>query len=92
MLHSTRIDKAVFNLIQTIRNLGYGEMFGVRIELTGDPTSEQLNNAEEMLAMIIEEGVQYIDVLTVHDGKPAMLETDFKMNGFHCRKKTKISA
>ncbi len=88
--------KAVVNsqtavLITTTRSLRFGELYGVEIELDGDDLFPlEVSKNEYDLIEAIHNGLQYIDVLTVHNGEPVRAEVDAKTNGFRCRKKIKF--
>jgi hypothetical protein len=83
------------NLIDTIQQLQYGELYGIEIEVT-DLDNEDLSLSRTLspamrdLISYIREGCQSIDILTIHNGQPTCAETDFKLNGFRCRRKTKF--
>lgn len=83
------ISTGVWKLLSTIRELGYGEMFGVTVNETGETIEAELNQNERELVAWLEENSE-IDILTVHNGKPVLLEVDYKQNGFRCRKKVKF--
>lgn len=90
MLSSLSVSSSERKLLTLIREVGFGEMYGVEI-LEGEhdyvvtPTQ-----AEHDLLMAIRNGLQHIDVLTIHNGEPTMAEVDFKDSGFRCRKKIKF--
>jgi hypothetical protein len=74
-----------------MQQVRFGEMFGVEI-----PSSEPYldyhgaSQTEQDLIFVIRSGIQYIDVLTVHNGQPVTIELDQEINGFRCRKKIKF--
>ncbi len=87
--------KAVVNsqiavLITTTRSLRFGELYGVEIDLDGDQYPLEVSKNEYDLIEAIYNGLQHIDVLTVHNGEPVRAEVDEKTNGFRCRKKIKF--
>ena len=79
-----------FKLLETIRAIAFGELFGVEIPVEENWIEEELHPAERDLVEFIRAGGQYIDVLTVHHSLPVIAETDMKLNGFKCRKKVKF--
>ena len=78
------------SLIQTIRRLRFGEIYGVEIALGGDTSPIDLSKNEFDLVKEIENGLQSIDMLTIHNGEPVLAEVDYKDNCFRCRKKVKF--
>ncbi len=87
--------KAVVNsqiavLITTTRSLRFGELYGVEIDLDGDQYPLEVSKNEYDLIEAIYNGLQHIDVLTIHNGEPVRAEVDEKTNGFRCRKKIKF--
>ena len=78
------------SLIRAMRNLRYGEIFGVEIPLGGTLTPVELSNNEYDLVEAVKDGMQHIDVLTVHNGEPVLAETDYKDGDFHCRKRMRF--
>lgn len=88
--YKVKVSRQEQKLLDTIRAIGYGELFGVEI----DDAPKEINldvsmNCQDLIEMI-RNGAQHIDVLTIHQGEPVMAETDYKDNGFRCRKKTKF--
>jgi hypothetical protein len=77
-------------LVQTTRDLKYGEMFGLDLDLGTPEKQFSVSQSEKDLVRFILDGNPYISVLTVHGGEPVLAEQDFVMNGFRCRKKTKF--
>lgn len=81
------------DLVGAIQKLQHGEIFGVEVEQGGGQWVEMsLSPALRDLILYIRSGVQSIDILTVHNGQPSLAETDFKINGFRCRKRIKFPA
>ena len=79
------------DLIDAIREVQFGELYGVDIPASETRLIEKpLTPVMWDLILYIRSGVQHIDVLTVHHGQPIQAETDCKILGFHCRKKTKF--
>lgn len=78
-------------LIDTIRELGFGELYGVNIPETVYLNAKELAEPEWKLVTFIRAGHPTIDVLSVHQGLPALAENDGEFNGFRCRKKTKFA-
>jgi hypothetical protein len=79
------------DLIGAIEKVRFGEIFGVEIDQGGGQWVEMdLTPAMWDLIMYIRTGVQYIDILTVHNGQPTLAETDCKIRGFLCRQKIKF--
>lgn len=77
------------DLIETIRSLDFGEMFGVDVDMSTPLCVMSLTVKERSLIDLLENR-SYIDVLTVHQGEPWLAEQDQKISGFSCRKKTKF--
>ena len=89
MLLLKQVPYKVWSLLKTIRSLEYGEVFGVVIDENPRTVEVELNENEIDLVRWLEENSE-IDILTVHSGKPVLIETDFEQNGFRCRKKIKL--
>lgn len=77
-------------LLEAIREVKFGELFGVQVDDQHKWIDYELLQAEMDLLCFIRDGAQYIDVLTVHNGQPVLAETDFRLSGFRCRKKVKF--
>ena len=77
-------------LLEAIREVEHGEMYGVEVDVTEPTITAQLSQSARDLLDTIRNGIQYIDVLTIHNGEPSLAEVDFKKNGFRCRKKIKF--
>ena len=79
------------DLIEAMQRVQYGELFGVEVAPgEGQLDGLDLPAATRDLLLTIRSGVQYIDVLTVHNGQPTQAETDCKILGFRCRIKIKF--
>jgi hypothetical protein len=78
------------SLLWAIRELGFGELYGVEIKDGTRAIEQTASIAERDLIETIRRGNQYFDVLYVHQGSPIMAEIDFKLNGFRCRKKIRF--
>lgn len=76
-------------LIRACREMKYGEMFGVDVDMDSPATVMELTEKENSLVEMLRGG-SYIDVLTVHQGEPATAEIDEKIGGFRCRRKIKF--
>lgn len=79
-----------YELLETIKAIRYGELFGVQVDDQGKWIDYELTPEQHDLIEYIRDGAQYIDILTVHHGQPTLAETDLKINGFRCRKKIKF--
>jgi hypothetical protein len=77
-------------LLWTIRELGFGELYGVEISDRTREVELTVNKAERDLIEFIRGGMQYIDILHVHQGAPCLAEIDFKLNSFRCRKRIRF--
>lgn len=89
--YKARVTDQVLNLITSLRTLRFGEVYGVEVDNVGKTVQVNVSRAERDLIQLIDDGTQYIDVLTVHQGEPVMAEIDFKNEvGFRCRKKVKF--
>ena len=84
------VSKKEKDLLDTIRGLGYGEIFGAEIQDAPKTIHVDVSVYGQDLIDLLRSGVQYIDVLTVHAGEPVMAEIDQESYGFRCRKKTKF--
>jgi hypothetical protein len=78
------------DLIQTIRRLAYGEIYGVEIEDGLRLIDVDVSECEHSLIDLIRDGQHDISVLHVHQSQPALAELDFVEKGFRCRKKIKF--
>ena len=92
MLQSTLVSLSLpeANLVDTIQFVQFGELFGVEIPSEENTLERQVSPAMLELILYIRTGCQYIDVLSIHNGQPTFAETDFKKNGFRCRRKVKF--
>jgi hypothetical protein len=90
LLYSVKVSKRERDLILGMRSLKFGEMFGV--EVPDEPYTEDLKvtGNEQDLLTLLRNGLMYIDVLTIHNGEPTLVETDLICNGFRSRKKHKL--
>jgi len=79
-----------YQLLEAIKEVYYGELFGVQVDDNAKWIDYELTQAEVDLLSFIRDGTQYIDILTVHCGQPAFAEIDMKLHGFRCRKKVKF--
>jgi len=79
------------DLIEAIREVKFGEMYGVEIQ-SQSYFSEHviLTPSQHDLIQAIRNGLQDISVLSIHNGDPAFAEVDEVINGFRCRKKIKF--
>ncbi len=87
---SLKLTGPELDLVCAMRELGFGEMFGVEIPDAEQETRLMIPQATYDLILHIRSGVRYIDVLTVHRGQPTLAETDLKIDTFRCRKKVKF--
>ena len=87
-----RVSDVENNLIEAIKTIGYGEIFGCEIkqEIETLNTTMVDDGIRDLIEWTRTEGISYIDVLTVHQGSPVMAEIDCIVNGFKCRIKTKF--
>ena len=86
-----KLSQAEKDLIDAIREVQYGEIYGIEI-LEGPAVLEaSLNGAAQWLIGEIREGLTNISVLTIHDGRPVAAEADFKFRDLCCRKKYKYN-
>ncbi len=79
-------------LIETMREVAFGEMYGVRITPGTARVPSRISAAERSLILEIRDGLEDISILHVHEGQPAYAEVDEKIAGFRCRKKIKFPA
>ena len=79
-----------YQLLEAIKEVKYGELFGVQVDDQDKWIDYELSQAEIDLLNFIREGAQYIDILTVHKGQPTQAETDYRLSGFRCRKRIKF--
>lgn len=90
MLLSYLVSAREQELLDCLREVQYGEMYGVEIAAQEPGIEELVSPAERDLLEAIRDGMQYIDVLTIHNGEPSVAELDYKSAGFRCRKKIKF--
>lgn len=90
MLLSVLVSSSELKLLSLIREIGYGEMFGVEILPDTYDLKVEVTEAEKSLLDTVRGGFQYIDVLTIHNGAPIVAEVDFQDSGFRCRKKLRF--
>jgi hypothetical protein len=86
----TAVSDAEAALIETIRDVQYGEIYGAEVEDQPPDARIELTEKEKCLIDLIRGGSQYLSVITVHGGEPAYAEDDKKVNGFSCRIKYKF--
>jgi hypothetical protein len=80
-----------WELLEAIRELKFGEMYGVEMDLTQDQWMDyKLTPAITDFLLYLRSGIPYIDVLTVHNGQPVIAETDLKIDKFKCRRRVKF--
>jgi hypothetical protein len=84
------LSKEEQDLLWTIRELCFGELFGIEIKDTPKTCALKVSPSERDLIDLIRSGTQKIDILSVHMGEPVLAEVDFKLNNFRCRKKIKF--
>lgn len=77
-------------LIEAIRSIRYGEMYGVEILDLPANVEMVVNTAEWDFIHFIRSGNISIDILTVHNCQPTLAEMDMKIGSFRCRKKVKF--
>ena len=90
MLLSYLVSAREQELLDVIHEVQYGELYGVEIEAQEPGIEELVSPAERDLLEAIRGGLQYIDVLTIHNAEPVVAELDYKRAGFRCRKKIKF--
>ncbi len=90
MLLSFLVSAREQELLEVIREVQYGELYGVEIEAQEPEREELVSPAERDLLEAIRGGIQYIDVLTIHNAEPVVAELDFTRASFRCRKKIKF--
>ena len=88
--YTLNVSKETLALLQTMRALQFGDIYGAEVHISHEKVSVELSRAERDLVNLIESGVQYFDVLTVHHGNPVMAEIDEKNGSFRCRKKVRF--
>ncbi|MEL7591636.1 MAG: hypothetical protein AAGU17_10140 [Anaerolineaceae bacterium] len=90
MLLSYLVSTNEQELLKVIREVEYGELYGVEIAAQEPELEALVSTAERDLLEVIRGGLQYIDVLTIHNGEPSIAELDYQQAGFRCRKKIKF--
>lgn len=85
-----KVSNPEFYLLETIRKVEYGTLYGVEIREEREFIECDVSPAAMALLEYIRSGTRYIDVLTIHAGQPVSAETDCVINGFRCRAKTKF--
>jgi hypothetical protein len=86
-----KLSQSEKDLIDAIREVRFGEIYGVEIPIEAAGLDVTINDACVWLIGEIREGLTDISVLTVHDGRPVTAETDFKFRNLCCRKKYKYN-
>ncbi|MCB2146586.1 MAG: hypothetical protein KQI81_08935 [Deltaproteobacteria bacterium] len=76
-------------LLQTIKDVKFGEMFGVFLPFSTKDKQHKASENDLSLLELLREGLE-ISVLTVHSGEAVMAEIDEKIGDFRCRKKIKL--
>ena len=89
---AVELSESEAGLIETLREVAFGEMYGVRIANEPAHIPSRISAAERALVLEIRDGLEDISVLHVHEGQPAYAEIDEKIAGFRCRKKIKFPA
>ena len=85
------VPETLKNLLRTTRDLKFGELFGVDLDLRGPRENMNVSlNERDLVQFILDEEACYIDVLTVHQSEPVTAEMDMEVRGFRCRKKIKF--
>lgn len=90
MLISYLVSQNEEELLRTIGEIGYGEIYGLEIAAQSPVLEVRVSLANRDLINAIRNGLQSIDVLTIHDGEAKMAEVNYKTKGFSCRKKIKF--
>lgn len=90
MLISYLVSRNECDLLETIEEIGHGEIYGLEISSQSPTIEVRIASANRDLLNAIRNGLQYIDVLTIHDGEARMAEVNYKTNGFSCRRKIKF--
>ena len=89
---SMELTKEEAGLIETLRVVVYGEIYGVKLPSGSARIPQRLSSAERALILEMRDGMSNISVLHVHEGQPVYAEVDEKIAGFRCRKKIKFPA
>lgn len=88
--YKTRISVQEKTLLDTIQEIGHGEIYSPRLQLRMplEVDAEVSLNSLDLLSLM-RSGVQ-ISILTIHAGEPTFAEIDEAKNGFRCRKKLRF--
>ena len=78
-------------LIEALREVTFGEVYGVRLTNSGTLKPRRINAAERAMILEMRNGMNEVSVLHVHDGQPAFAEVEETINGFRCRKKVRFA-
>lgn len=84
------ISDSINKVIQTIRQLGYGEISNVLIKDCDEKVEVQLSGSERRLVEFMKDNPE-IDKIVVHQCAPAYVEYRLTLNGFQCSRKVKFS-
>jgi hypothetical protein len=91
MLQSAYIDAIFFKLLDTVEEVGFGEIFDVDVQPSHVHVHRQLSNTQlKFTEMVAGMGITHITKLTVHNGEPAVMEIDGTSHGMKYRRKLKI--
>lgn len=87
--YMVRISGEERRLIETIRKIGYGEIYSPKVEI--QPHTEILEVSANIadLLDLVRSGTP-ISIITIHQFEPVYVEVDQLMDGFRCRKKIKF--
>ena len=89
ILSRVEISEREYDLLQTMAEIGFGEIYGLDPEPQPKTIEAQVSKNFQDLLEIMREGAR-ISVLTVHQGEPVTAEIDEKIKDFRCRKRVKL--
>ena len=90
LTYALELAEAEARLVDALRDVAYGEIYGIQVEPGERNRLYRLSAAERSLIFEIRDGLTSISVLHIHDNQPVYAEVDEKIGGFHCRRKIKF--
>ena len=88
--YSIELTNAEVALVETLRDVAFGEIYGIKVEPGEVKIPYDLSDAERSLIFEIRSDCPNISVLHIHERQPTYAEVDIRISGFSCRKKVKF--
>jgi hypothetical protein len=84
-----RISGEERKLIDTIRRIGYGEIYSPKVEAQAQTDVMEVSaNLADLLTLV--RSSTPISIIIIHQNEPVYAEVDQLIDGFRCRKKVKF--